>query len=513
MIVYFTDDTSANVGHVAGADGDTGLSAYEVWLSLGNEGTESDFIASINTGIHSGETAPTDPTVKLWHKTSDTGAGTFLHIRWSAAEPDSDSDLKTTPDAWVGLCSGATEIAPTAYTAYAWYSWKGLTGAAGAAGRGISSIARTSGTGAAGTTDTYTITFTDSTTTTFNVVNGADGEDGSGSGDMLKSAYDTNNDGVVNDSDKLGGVAASGYAKEISGQAEVSSFALDDYLAMYDTSTSTAKKGSVETLFYKLLSTGNTYLAAGTRANIATLDSLQTVIGKLMKWYADFATVVFTGSYTNLLDKPTSMAPTAHKSTHATGGGDALTAADIGAQATITGGASTITSSNLTASRALASNSSGKVAVSSVTATELGYVSGVTSAIQTQINGKLTDVVNDATPQLGGELDCQAHSIGFTEYDNGNSGTSKAIDWRLSNHQKVTMTGNCTFTFTAPSKAGMYSLRIIQDATGGRTITLPTMKKPGGTAFTHSTAANSIDILSIYYDGSAYYGQLSPNFL
>ena len=59
-------------------------------------------------------------------------------------------------------------------------------------------------------------------------------------------------------------------------------------------------------------------------------------------------------------------------------------------QATITGGATTITSSDLTASRALASNSSGKVAVTSVTSTELGYVSGVTSAIQTQIGTKLT---------------------------------------------------------------------------------------------------------------------------
>jgi hypothetical protein len=59
-------------------------------------------------------------------------------------------------------------------------------------------------------------------------------------------------------------------------------------------------------------------------------------------------------------------------------------------QAQITGGATTITSSNLTASRALASDGSGKVAVSSVTDTELGYVSGVTSAIQTQLSARYT---------------------------------------------------------------------------------------------------------------------------
>lgn len=57
-------------------------------------------------------------------------------------------------------------------------------------------------------------------------------------------------------------------------------------------------------------------------------------------------------------------------------------------QNTITGAATTITDSNLTASRALVSNSSGKVGVSFVTSTELGYLDGVTSNVQTQLNNK-----------------------------------------------------------------------------------------------------------------------------
>jgi hypothetical protein len=67
-------------------------------------------------------------------------------------------------------------------------------------------------------------------------------------------------------------------------------------------------------------------------------------------------------------------------------------------QATLTGGATTIASSNLTASRALQSNGSGKVEVSDVTTTELGYLDGVSSAIQTQLDAKqasdaqLTDI-------------------------------------------------------------------------------------------------------------------------
>ena len=57
-------------------------------------------------------------------------------------------------------------------------------------------------------------------------------------------------------------------------------------------------------------------------------------------------------------------------------------------QATITGAATTIASTDLTASRALTSSAAGKVEVSAVTSTELGYLNGVTSAIQTQLDGK-----------------------------------------------------------------------------------------------------------------------------
>lgn len=57
------------------------------------------------------------------------------------------------------------------------------------------------------------------------------------------------------------------------------------------------------------------------------------------------------------------------------------------------GAISTVLTTDLTASRALISNGDGKIAVSSVTATELGYVSGVSSAIQTQLNSIKTNYV------------------------------------------------------------------------------------------------------------------------
>jgi len=73
-------------------------------------------------------------------------------------------------------------------------------------------------------------------------------------------------------------------------------------------------------------------------------------------------------------------------------------------QATISGAAITITSSDLTASRAVTSSATGKIEVSSVTSTELGYVSGVTSAIQTQIDGKQATITGGATSITSSDL-------------------------------------------------------------------------------------------------------------
>ena len=57
-----------------------------------------------------------------------------------------------------------------------------------------------------------------------------------------------------------------------------------------------------------------------------------------------------------------------------------------GKQATVTGAASTIVSATLTADRVLISNATGMVAVSTVTPTQLGYLSGLTGSIQDQLS-------------------------------------------------------------------------------------------------------------------------------
>lgn len=76
----------------------------------------------------------------------------------------------------------------------------------------------------------------------------------------------------------------------------------------------------------------------------------------------------------------------------------------------ITGAATTIDTENLTVSRALVSDANGKVAVSATTSTELGHVSGVTSAIQTQLNGKQSTLTfnapgsNNANPSTSAQI-------------------------------------------------------------------------------------------------------------
>lgn len=132
-----------------------------------------------------------------------------------------------------------------------------------------------------------------------------------------------------------------------------------------------------------------------------------------------------------------------------TGASDASTArTNLGAQATITGAATTITGSDLTASRTLVSNVSGKVAVSATTDTELGYVSGVTSAIQTQINAKApstSPTLSGAT--LGGTTTITGGTASWTWVASGTNLTfayGGVNKFRIDSSGNLTVTGNVT---------------------------------------------------------------------
>ena len=48
-----------------------------------------------------------------------------------------------------------------------------------------------------------------------------------------------------------------------------------------------------------------TFSAASARENVKTGEKLSVIVGKIAKWFADLKTVAFTGSYTDLANKPT----------------------------------------------------------------------------------------------------------------------------------------------------------------------------------------------------------------
>jgi hypothetical protein len=97
------------------------------------------------------------------------------------------------------------------------------------------------------------------------------------------------------------------------------------------------------------------------------------------------------------------------------------------------------------------------------------------------------------------------------EFDNGNSGAADTIDWSVGNKQKSTLTGNCTFTFSPePSGPCDLTLRLIQDATGGRTVTWPADVKWQGSAPTINSAADAVTVIHFYYDGADFRGFMQP---
>ena len=83
----------------------------------------------------------------------------------------------------------------------------------------------------------------------------------------------------------------------------------------------------------------------------------------------------------------------------------------------ITGAATTITDDNLTASHALVSDANGKVAVSAVTSTELGYLDGVTSNVQTQLDKKLETAPVTSVNSKTGAVQLNASDVGALPAD------------------------------------------------------------------------------------------------
>tara|TARA_R110001592_G_scaffold548_6_gene2898 strand:+ start:505 stop:1185 length:681 start_codon:yes stop_codon:yes gene_type:complete len=137
-----------------------------------------------------------------------------------------------------------------------------------------------------------------------------------------------------------------------------------------------------------------------------------------------------------------------------------------------------------------------------LTATEIGYVDGVTSAIQTQINAKITADVT-------GEFIADSYNETYVAVTS--SGNATTVNCETGNTFSHTLTENTTFTFSNPPASGTgysFTLKIVQDSTA-RTITWPaSVDWAAATAPTISTGSGEVDVFVFFTTdgGTTFYG-------
>ena len=134
---------------------------------------------------------------------------------------------------------------------------------------------------------------------------------------------------------------------------------------------------------------------------------------------------------------------------------------------------------NLTASRALVSDGNGDVSASAVTDTEIGYLSGLASNLQTQINAKLNALMPTGTNILSsdGYRRFKFDSNGTTYHD---SRGSHHFQYQSSDRATLDSSGN----FTANGNVGAYSDLALKEDIYQIENALEKVKKLRGVHFT-----------------------------
>ena len=150
------------------------------------------------------------------------------------------------------------------------------------------------------------------------------------------------------------------------------------------------------------------------------------------------------------------------------------------------------------------------------TAAELNKLDGVT-ATSTELN--YLDITTLGTTEASKAVTADAN--GVVKFDNGvqqestafTSGTSVTLDLNAGTVFTITLAHNIgTFTWSNPASSGyasVFSLKVTQDGTGGRTISWPaSVDWASGTAPTLSSGANDVDVFVFFTvdGGTTYYG-------
>lgn len=102
----------------------------------------------------------------------------------------------------------------------------------------------------------------------------------------------------------------------------------------------------------------------------------------------------------------------------------------------------------------------------------------------------------------------------FGEVDAGDSSGAVTLDLNQGNKHYIKLVGDVTLTFTDPVGPTNFILRVEQDGTGGHELTLPSGRVlwPDGNEQAISLTAGAICLYGLYFDGTQYYANMSPNY-
>lgn len=150
-----------------------------------------------------------------------------------------------------------------------------------------------------------------------------------------------------------------------------------------------------------------------------------------------------------------------------------------------------------------------------LTAADVNAVNSVNGKTGTAVTLASSDV--GAMPTAGGTFTGRATLQSYSEKTTSvSSAATTTLDCSLGNTHVVTLTQNTTLAFsnvdTTASTASSISVILIQDATGGRTVTWPPGTKwPDGVAPVLETAANAINVVTFmtYNGGTTWLGFLA----
>ena len=141
-----------------------------------------------------------------------------------------------------------------------------------------------------------------------------------------------------------------------------------------------------------------------------------------------------------------------------------------------------------------------------------------TFALTSQLG--IQNVVEDTTPQLGGTLDGQANTVQDvklenykeTVYTGGTTTGTITPDVANGNVQVITLSGNITWNAFGSAEAGQSMTMVIKQPSSGGPYTLTSSMIFSGGTKTLSTTASAVDVMTVFYDGTTYYASLGTNF-